>query len=329
MTTFKGAVRSYTATLKRMERDQQRRAREAAKRYKELQKQEEIANAAQAVSDYNNYIETIQSLHKNCTESVNWEEVKSSTPPEKPVKLAEEENKAVLKRKDYTPSFFDKLFKSVDKKIKRLDSNIEQAKLKDTKRYELDKVNYQDELNDWNEIQTIAKGIDENKDQSYIDAIKYFNPFADLSELGSNLYFNVTNNIVDVDLKINGDDVIPNYELKQTSTGKLSKKNISKTKFNELYQDHICSSCMRVAREIFAYLPVDYARVNAIAKVLNSSTGHLEEQPILSVIFTENTIKQLNLETIDPSDSLINFVHNMKFSKTNGFNVVDKVELKS
>ena len=40
------------------------------------------------------------------------------------------------------------------------------------------------------------------------------------------------------------------------------------------------------------------------------------------------TINSLNLETIDPSDSMQNFVHNMKFTKTKGFCVVKKVDLK-
>ena len=68
--------------------------------------------------------------------------------------------------------------------------------------------------------------------------------------------------------------------------------------------------------------------MNAISNILNSTTGHLEDQPILSVIFIPETIKKLNLGTIDPSDSMQNFVHNMKFNKTKGFNPVPKVELK-
>lgn len=145
--------------------------------------------------------------------------------------------------------------------------------------------------------------------------------------MGTKINFNFENNHIDINLLVNSLEVIPNYELKQTSTGKLSKKDMPKSRFNELYQDHICSSAIRIAREIFAYLPIEYARVNAISKIINSKTGHLEEQPILSVIFPPETIKNLNLETIDPSDSMRNFVHNMKFSKTKGFNIVEKVEL--
>ncbi len=57
MATVKGFIRSYGAAVRREEREQQRRAREAAKRYKEQLKQEEIANATDAVASYNDYIE--------------------------------------------------------------------------------------------------------------------------------------------------------------------------------------------------------------------------------------------------------------------------------
>lgn len=99
-----------------------------------------------------------------------------------------------------------------------------------------------------------------------------------------------------------------------------------KTRFNELYQDHICSAALRLAREVFAYLPLEYARVNAMAKIVNSKNGQLEDQPILSVIFNPITIKGLNLDKIDPSDSMQNFLNRMDFSKTKGFNVVNKIE---
>lgn len=59
MATLKGVVRSYGAAVRRAERDQQRRSREAAKRFKEQQKQLEFENAAQAVKDWNNYVDIL------------------------------------------------------------------------------------------------------------------------------------------------------------------------------------------------------------------------------------------------------------------------------
>ncbi|MGL5262120.1 MAG: hypothetical protein ACRC9P_07035, partial [Bacteroides sp.] len=59
---------------------------------------------------------------------------------------------------------------------------------------------------------------------------------------------------------------------------------LPKTQFNELYQDHVYSAILRVARETFSYFPIKFVRVNAMSMLLNSSTGHLEEQAIVSVI---------------------------------------------
>ncbi len=52
----------------------------------------------------------------------------------------------------------------------------------------------------------------------------------------------------------------------------------------------------------------------------------MEEQPILSVAIPRNTIDGLNLDTIDPSDSMGNFVQNMDFNKTTGFRVSVKID---
>ena len=328
MTTLKGAIRSYGATVRRIEREQQRQAREAAKKFKEQQKLKEIQNAQQAVSDWENYVETIQSLHKNCTEPVDWKQIENTTKPNEPVLESKNEIIAQNKVDNFKPSFLDKLFGSTQKKVNRLNNLLDQAKLKDKKEYDISYKEYLDELNNWQELQEINTGIKNKETDSYKKALQYFNPFSDIGELGTQISFNFEQNYIDIDLHVNSLDVIPDYELKQTSTGKLSKKDMPKTRFNELYQDHICSASMRIAREVFAYLPIDYARINAVAKIVNTKTGHLEEQPILSVIYPPETIDSLNLETIDPSDSMQNFVHNMNFNKAKGFSVVEKAELK-
>lgn len=328
MTTLKGAMRSYGATVRRIERNQQRNARESAKRFKEQQKLEEIGNAQQAVSDWEDYVKTIQSIHKNCTEPVNWKLIKNEEKPIKPTEKFENENLAKMKLVNFKPSFFDKIFGSTQKKINKLTKVLEQAKVKDKKENDLKHSEYLNEVRNWEELIDISVGI-ENKDiEAYRNALQYFDPFSDIGELGTKISFNFEKNHIDIDLHINSLDIIPDYILSQTSTGKLSKKSMPKTRFNELYQDYVCSSILRVAREVFAYLPIEYARINAMEQIVNSKTGHLEEQAIVSTIIPPATINKLNLGSIDPSDSMQNFVHNMSFNKTKGFSVVEKVELK-
>lgn len=328
MTTLKGAIRTYGATVRRIERDQQKKARESAKRFKEQQKEIEIENAQQAVSDWENYVYTIKSLHQNCTEEIDWNEIRNTDKPIQPEIKATNEDFAKFRLNTFKPSFFDKLFGSTQKKIDRLKLNIEKAKENDIKENDVRYNQYLEELKNWEELREISIGIKNKQHESYVKALEYFDPFSDIGELGTQISFNFESDYIDIDLHVNSLEIIPNYELKQTSTGKLSKRDMPKTRFNELYQDYVCSSSLRIAREVFAYLPIQYARVNAMAKIINSKTGHLEEQPILSVIFLPKTIENINLETIDPSDSMSNFVHNMNFNKTRGFEVIQKVELK-
>jgi hypothetical protein len=327
MATLKGAIRSYGAAVRRMEREQQRKAREAARKFKEQQKLQAIEDARQAVEDYNNYVEMLQSMHKNCTESVDWNKIKSQPKPIEPVISNKNELEATSNLENFKPSFFDKIFGLTNKKVTKLKDHITTAIKKDKKQNDLNFKNYKQEVDHWELLQKISYGIDQKETKYYKQAIEYFDPFSDLGELGSKLDFSFSERIVDIDLHVNGLETIPNYELRQTSTGKLSKKNMAKSKFNELYQDHICSAVIRIAREFFAYLPIEYVKVNAMSELLNTKTGHMEEKPILSVIIPLKTLDKLNLNTIDPSDSMLNFMHNMKFTKTTGFKEVEKVEL--
>jgi len=52
--------------------------------------------------------------------------------------------------------------------------------------------------------------------------------------------------------------------------------------------------------------------------MLNTSTGHKEATPVLSVRFVYDTFSKLNLASIDPSDALSNFTHEMSFKSTKG-----------
>lgn len=323
MVTFKQVARSYTSAVKAAERDQKRRAREAARLYKEQQKQQEIADAAETVRRYEEYIDVLMSIHKNCTDKIDWQQVLDDPEPPQPEKQDTNETAAQQKLDNFKPSFFDKIFGS-KKKVQALEKAVEQAKAQDQKDFEIAQQTYED----WEKTQAIAKGVQANDTQAYADAINYFEPFSDISDMGSKMQFSFDTDFVEIELHVNNTEVIPNYIVSQTKTGKLSQKDMPKGKFNELYQDYVCGGLLRVARETLAYLPVKMVAVHAMAEMVNSSIGHLEEVPIVSAIMPPETMDKLNFDTLDPSDSMQNFVHNMKFSKTNGFSQVDKVDVK-
>ena len=74
MVTFRGVLRE-------IEREQKRSAREAARRHKLQMKQHDIENAAEALKTYNEYIDMLQSVHKNCTHNVDWNRIRKDPEP--------------------------------------------------------------------------------------------------------------------------------------------------------------------------------------------------------------------------------------------------------
>jgi homogentisate 1,2-dioxygenase len=96
--------------------------------------------------------------------------------------------------------------------------------------------------------------------------------------------------------------------------------------FFELYQDYICGCVLRVANETFALLPFEKVIVTAVGDVLNTQTGHLEVKPLLSVVIPRSTLGKLDLDAIDPSDSMRNFIYRMDYKRNKGFMVVDRIE---
>ncbi len=85
MTTFKGYMRSTNAAINRWERAHARREREAAKIEKLRQKQQMLANAAQAVEKYNELISLLTSIHKESVETTDWQELLLEPAPTPPV----------------------------------------------------------------------------------------------------------------------------------------------------------------------------------------------------------------------------------------------------
>ncbi|MBO4987920.1 MAG: DUF4236 domain-containing protein, partial [Lachnospiraceae bacterium] len=151
-------------------------------------------------------------------------------------------------------------------------------------------------------------------------------PFAELVDFGSQFELGTENpKLMVAEFNIKEEDVIPDTMVTLTEAGNVSEKKMTKTAYYEMLQDYVCSVMIRIARDMFALLPVDKVIVHAVDNALNTATGNREEVTYVSVIFDRATFEKINLDAIDPSDSLSNFEYNMKFGKTTGFKPVVKL----
>ncbi len=326
--TVNSVLRSMAAAARRAERESIRRQREYERQQKQFTKLQAIESATLEVEKFENRVALLKSMHQDCSDSWDWKKVNDSHPPIKPNKQNKYEIIANDKLNKYKPSFFDKLFKKVDKKIFGLKENINVAQEKDETIYKNEIMKYENEYSEWAEIKDLSSKILIGDISAYEEAIKQVNPFSEISEIGSSIQFNIINkDLIDITLNVNSSSAIPSEEKAKLKSGKLSVKQMPKAKFYELYQDYICSCVLRVAREIFALLPIEKAIITAVGQLLNSNTGYIESQPILSVLIPKSTLDRLNFGMIDPSDSMRNFKYNMSFKKTNGFDAVEKITI--
>jgi len=324
---WKGTLRSINAMSRQMEREAKRRQRELENQRKQFEKMQELDRANYEVQVYENYIDRLQSIHKECSEVCDWSQIIQLDPPIKPKKINEHETAAQAKVDNYKPGFSDKLFKKTESKINKLMLAVENAKKDDELEYTELLYKFEKDYADWKETVEISEGIINGDIGDYLKAINMINPFEEVKDLGSSIMYNITNkNQIDVTLCVNGERIIPQEIKSLLKSGKLSVKKMPKSKFYEIYQDHVCSCILRVSRELFALLPIEMVIVTAMSDILNTQTGHMEEKPIVSVAFPRKTIESINFDMIDPSDSMTNFVHRMNFKKTNGFEAVERLK---
>lgn len=324
---WKGTVRSIGAAARAAERDAKRRQRELERQKRQYEKMQELEQAAYEVEVFENHIEIIQSVHKECNDPIDWKSISTSKEPIKPENLKRYEKEARSKVKSYSPSFIDKVFKKAEPKKKVLEENIGLSIKKDETEHNASILVWEEKVVDWRESVSQAKQLLTGAETAKLNAINELNPFSEISTLGSDIAVSIgTSGIVEATVHVHGKEIVPNEIKILLKSGKLSVKKMPKGTFNEIYQDYVCSSSLRVAKEILAIIPDNLVVVTATDELLNSKTGHLEKTPILSVCISRKTANSLNMNSIDPSDSMDNFIHNMTFKKIKGFEPVSRID---
>ncbi len=282
------------------------------------QKQDEIHKNRLLVEEYENYLDVIRNVHKECEKTIDWVNIFNKPEPFSYGCIGAYQKKAQDEYNGFKPTFIEKLFsKKREIRKQKLYDAIETARKEDIEAYE-----------NWKAMHEFSNKIIDGDIDSFLEAINETNPFEDLVEYGSDFEFGTDNpSSMEIEFKVKSDTVVPAISMSLTKTGKLSKKDMSKTQYYDITQDYVCSCAIRLAREIFAVLPVNIAIVHAVDNIINTTNGHQEDCTILSVIFNKEKFMNINFDRIDASDFVETFLHNMKFMKTSGFRQVVRLNL--
>lgn len=303
--TWRGALRSMAAAQRRAERAAAQRHRALAQQHKAAAKHQALADAADEAERYAAYVAAITSVHVDCGPVWDWQALREAAPPVAPALSRTREQGAMRARAAYEPGFLDKVLRRADGKRRALDAAIAAAQRADAAAHTAALAAHADAHQDWAARRELAGRILGGDRTAYRDAVEALSPFAELSELGSNVTFVFPADPsaaaqVDATLHVNGDAVIPAEARTLLQSGKLSVKKLPAGQFYALYQDYVAGAVFRVARELFALLPVDAVTVTAVTTMLDTSSGHLAEQPILTALLPRSTLARLRWEPARP-----------------------------
>jgi hypothetical protein len=326
--SWKSFLRSSIALSRAIEKESNRQDKIRQKERMYNKKMEEQERARFEVEEYEEFIYRIRSFHKDIYETIDWNKLINLDIPLEPSIIIENSKTIEEKIKNYKPSFFERLFNK-EEIIKnemelelKLARNNEELKLKD------DLLKWRKEVSDTQEIIEIARGIQTKNLIAYKKAFDEMNTLSELSDLANEFFIDFkSSEKAKTSIVVKDLNILPKIEKSLTKTGKLSTKELSNNKRVDIYQDYICSVALRVGREVFSILPLEYVLLNLKSYILNPINGYLEIETILSVNFVKKTLMSLNFDEIDPSDSMKNFICNMNIKKNLGVIPVDELDL--
>lgn len=288
---------STGTSQKQHQREARKRQRELERQMKEMAKLSVLEQARLEVETYENTLELLLSIHKEQSDPVDWLSIASSLPPVPPIR-------------QYHNEFKVRQSQAVSSTPKDAESLIDHAKQQDELAHQELLQTYATDYAEWEKRYGFARRVLNGDSGVYIDVITELNPFSELANVGSSLHIAVHNqHFIEVVLRTNGNQGIPSEAKTLTASGKVSVKTMPKPRFIEIYQDYICSCILRVARELFALLPLEILLITASVEAVDTSTGQTAQRPFLSVAIPRKTLNQLNFERLDPSDSILGMAH--------------------
>ncbi len=305
-----------------------READRAEKRRKrELETLNRIEKAKAEVEEYNNYICKLISFHTDILQERKWH-ILHAKPPIKPLNLKERELHAISRLNTYKPSLLDKLLKRTQQKHNNLHSEVHEGRIKDEQDYDTRLSKFINKYTHWLKSHDFYEKAT-NKDCTILEDIcnSQF-PYGKFKKYINSINFDTDNSrCIETNVQIKRDaDIIPQYEKKVLTSGNLSTKRMSKTRFFSLYYAFVWTCICAVAHSLLALLPIDIVIINVSDEIRNAHNAY-ENNSLVSVVIDRTIFYALDLSNGDSITNLIKGTnHRVEFLKTKGFKRIQSLK---
>ena len=127
----------------------------------------------------------------------------------------------------------------------------------------------------WSFLKSISRKVLSGDIDAYLETIEKMRPVDDLLDYGSDFEFGTDNpNSMEVEFRINAHNMLPDANVVGVET------------YEQIFKEYVCASSIRVARDLFALLPVKYVIVYA----------KKEDEVVLQAKFDKNEVQKINFK---------------------------------
>jgi hypothetical protein len=181
---WKGTLRAIEADYHRAQRNAARRRKELMRLQKEQAHRDELRHSAHEVEVYENHVEVLTSLHKDCSEPLDWNAIAYQPHPEEPAVIHVEEVKARAAFDAYVPNFVIKLLGLTNWRKKKLALAVEAGKAADEQATAEAQAQHRADTKEWERQTSLGKGVLAAHRQAVDAVLNQSRPFAEVLELG-------------------------------------------------------------------------------------------------------------------------------------------------
>lgn len=141
----------------------------------------------------------------------------------------------------------------------------------------------------WKFLKSISRKVLSGDIDAYLETIEKMRPVDDLLDYGSDFEFGTDNpNSMEVEFRINEHIMLPNANV------------IGVESYEQIFKEYVCASSIRVARDLFALLPVKYVIVYA----------KNENRMVLQAKFDKNEMQRIDFRNENCADIIEKFSFN-------------------
>jgi hypothetical protein len=278
------------------------------------------------VRRFENYLALLTTVHIDCGPARDWKVVVMAAPPSEPVWVESESREAIARSAlaSDRPGFFERLLGAHTGVIARLEAAVHEARAADRDERERALAAHREAFEAWSTQTRLAQGVLGLELNACRAALEQAGAFDELPMLGAIVgLVAIEQPHATLVHRIEDPDVVPRRQVDLAANGKLATRDMAAAFRDALFKEHVCSCTLRIAREVFAALPVAIVSVHAELSRRDAGGDQPPPAAILGVQFERAAFGRLSFDAIQPAAAIASFPHRMSFHGAGGREAIE------